>query len=580
MKDNLVKSSIKQVVKDNVITVVFLILIVMGVVIISLLPPQLLRKIIDDNLVPRNSAGLLSLAVSYLGVLMFIGIFDFIKEGILTILGQKLTKEIRMEMMEKLERINAIYFSYNGSGTVVSRFTNDVDAISSLFTSGIVSMIVDSFKIMGILVSIWLFSVRLGIITLILLPIIFIIIRIFQKRMLQAQIKNRVLVGKVNNHISESLKNIQMIKSFSKESYMEENYKTYLIDNYKTMEKVNFYDSVFSPIIMIIRAIIIAMVVILSSNELGYLGISLGMVAASIELISNLLGPIQDIGMELQSIQGAISGIHRVNEFFNEPDDEDKDIELTARTIIPNREDLRISFNNLNFYYEEERDVLQNINLEFQPQEKVTFVGRTGVGKSTLFKLILGLLKPTSGSITINGVDVYSIPNNEKRKIFGYVDQSFHSIKGTVGDQISLQDESITREQIEEAIDFVGLKDYVLSLENGYDTKMAHNLFSQGQKQLLAIARAIVTNPPILLLDEITANLDAITEENIISVLQKASDTRTILSISHRLFSMFSCDTVVILENGRVKNSGSPEILLENDEWYRSHIELEKLTWR
>ncbi|WP_333657360.1 ABC transporter ATP-binding protein [Tissierella praeacuta] len=580
MKSNLVEKTFKNVIKDNLIVFLLLIIIIIGIVIISLLPPQILRKIIDEKLVPRNIEGLLLLGIVYLGALILIGILDFLKEAILTILGQKLTKEIRMEMMKKLGRINSIFFSHNDSGSIVSRFTNDVDAISSLFTSGIVSMIIDLFKIIGILISIWVFSVRLGIIVLILLPIIYTIIRIFQKSMLKAQIENRILVGKLNNHISESLKNIQMIKSFSKESYMEDNYKIYLLDNYKTMEKVNFYDSIFSPIIMIIRAIIIAIVVVLSSKQLGYLGISVGMVAASIELISNLLGPIQDLGMELQSIQGAISGIYRVNEFYNEIEDDYKNDELSVEMIISNRSDIKLSFNNLSFYYEEGKEVLEDVNLKIKSQEKVAFIGRTGVGKSTLFKLILGLLKPSNGNITINGVDVYSIPNSEKRKIFGYVDQNFNTINGTVAEQVSLGDKSITEEQIQEAMDFVGLGDYVLSLENGYATKMDNNLFSQGQKQLLAIARAIVTNPPILLLDEITANLDAITEENIISVLQKASDTRTILSISHRLFSMISCDTVVILENGKIKNSGSPELLLKNDEWYRNHIELEKLTWR
>ncbi|MDR7855124.1 ABC transporter ATP-binding protein [Tissierella sp.] len=581
MKSSLVKRAIGRVMKNNIIVIILLLTIVIGIVVVSLISPQILRLIIDQNLVAKNSIGLMPLAITYLGVLIFIGIFDFMKEAILTVLGQKISKEIRMEMMEKLEKMNSIYFSYNESGTIVSRFINDVDTINSLFTSGIVSMAIDSFKILGIVVSIWIFSAKLGIITLILLPVIYSIIRIFKSRMLKAQKENRVLVGKVNNHISESLKNVHMIKSFSKESYMEENYKGYLLDNYKTMETVNFYDSIFSPIIMITRSLLIAAIVILSSKQLGYLGISLGMVAASIDLISNLFGPIENLGMELQSIQGAISGIHRVNEFYNEPDDDNKNSQLTAEEIIPNREEVKLSFNNLSFYYEEERDILQNINLNFNPQEKITFVGRTGVGKSTLFKLVLGLLKPTNGSISINGIDVYTIPNGEKRKIFGYVDQSFHTIKGTVADQVSLQDESITRDQIEYAINFVGLKDYVLSLEDGYDTKVANdNLFSQGQKQLLAIARAIVTNPPILLLDEITSNLDAITEEKIISVLQKASETRTILSISHRLFSMVSADTVVILENGKVKNSGSPEILLQNDEWYRNHMELEKLTWR
>lgn len=580
MKMSLIKRSMVKVIKNNIWLSILLMAAICGVVVTSLIPPQILKYIIDNNLVSQKYDKLLTLAASYIGILLFIGIFDFVKEAVITILGQKITKEIRIEMMEKLERINAMFFSSNSSGTVVSRFTNDIDAINSLFTSGIIGMMVDCFKLIGIVISIWMFSGKLGIVTLLLLPVIYGITRLFQKRMLKAQIENRILIGRVNNHISESLKNIQMIKSYSKESYMEENYKSYLLDNYKTVEKVNFYDSVYSPIIQLTRAVVIAFIVVLSSKQLNFLGISLGMVAASIELISNLFAPIENLGMELQNIQQAISGIKRVNDFYSEPEDGLKKHELKAEDIIPSREDVRLSFNDITFQYEEGTDVLQNIDLSLKTNQKVTFVGRTGVGKTTLFKLIMGVLKPTKGSITVNGIDVYDIPNSEKRKIFGYVDQSFHIIKGTVADQISLQDESITREQIEKALDFVGLKEYVEALEKGLDTKVVSDiLFSQGQKQLLSIARAIVTNPPILLLDEITANLDSITEEKIVSVLEKASEAHTILSISHRLSSMIASDTVVIIEHGRIKNAGSPKVLLESDDWYRSHIALEKLTW-
>lgn len=580
MKDSLVKKSIFKVIKENIKISLLLVFAVIGAVLTSLIPPQILKHIVDFNLVPKNNDKLLKSALAYMGALLFIGAFDFLKEALLTILGQKITKEIRAEMMEKLEKINAMFFSSNESGVVVSRFTNDVDAISSMFTSGIIGMIVDCFKIIGIVISIGMFSKKLGIIVLVILPIIYAITRTFQKRMLKSQIKNRVLVGKVNNHISESFKNAQMIKSYSKENYMEKKYAGYLMENFKTIEKVNFYDSVFPPIIQITRASVIAIIVILSHRQLNFLDISVGMIAATIELISNLFAPIESLGMELQSIQQAISGIRRVNDFYNEPEDDCKNSELKSDNIIPTREKIELSFNDVNFYYDEGTDVLKNINIKINSQEKVTFVGRTGVGKSTLFRLVMGLLKPTKGSITINGVDVYSIPNSEKRKIFGYVNQNFHMIKGTVAEQVSLKDKNITREQIEDALNFVGLSDYVATLENGCDTEVINgNIFSQGQKQLLAIARAIVTNPPILLLDEITANLDSITEKKVVSVLKKAGEAHTILSISHRLSSMINSDTVVILENGRVKNMGSPEVLLQNDEWYRSHVALERLTW-
>ena len=581
LSNSLVKSSLVKVIKKNIKIDVLLIFAIFGVVIASLIPPQILKYIVDQNLVPKSSDKLLNLAIIYMGVLLFIGVFDFMKNAVLTVLGQKITKEIRLEMMEKLKKINTMFFSANGTGAVVSRFTNDVDAINSMFTSGIIGMMVDCLKVVGIVVSIWTFSVKLGIGTLLLLPFIYAVTRIFQKKMLKAQIENRIIVGKVNNHISESLKNVQMIKSYSKESYMEKNYVEYLLNNYKTIEKVNFYDSVFSPIIQLSRAFVIGFIVILSSTQLNYLGISLGMVAASIELISNLFTPIENLGMELQDIQQALSGIHRVNDFYNLPEDQYTCSELKAEDIIPSRADIRLSFNDVTFQYEKGTDILKNISLHLNPQEKVTFVGRTGVGKSTLFKLTMGFLKPSNGSITINGIDVYNISNSEKRKMFGYVDQSFHMINGTVADQISLQDESIKKEQIENALDFVGLTDYVVALENGIDTQVnSDTLFSQGQRQLLAIARAIVTDPPILLLDEITANLDSITEKKFISVLQKASKAHTILSITHRLSSIITCDTVAVLENGMVKNVCSPETLLQNDDWYRDHIALEKLTWR
>lgn len=580
MKKNMVRESFLQTVKKNKKLTILLLIAIVGVVLTSLIPPQILKRVIDQNLIPQNKNGLLHLAVLYFIVILSIGIFDFVKEAAITILGQRITKAIRMNMMEKLERINMGFFTANASGVIVSRFTNDVESISSMFTNGIVGMIVDCFKIIGIIISVWLFHVNLGILTLFLLPVIYGITRSFQKSMLKAQIENRIIVSKVNNHIGESIKNMIMIKAFSKEPYMENRYKEYLLDNYKTIEKVNFYDAVFSPIIQILRAVVIAIIAILASRQLHLLGISIGMVAASIELISNLFAPIEELGMEFQNIQQAVSGIYRVNSFFDEQEDECKQNEYRTETMITKPGEVSLAFHNLSFHYEEGKDVLKDLDILINPYDKVTFIGRTGVGKSTLFKLILGLLKPTKGRITINGTDVYSIPNTEKRKIFGYVEQNFHMVKGTVADQISLQDESITKDQIKDALQYVGMLTYVEALENGCDTVVTNEgLFSQGQKQLLSIARAIVTNPPILLFDEITANLDSLTEEKIVSVLKEISDTHMNLSISHRISSMVTSDRVIILEDGRIKNMGTPEYLLQNDDWFKNRMALENLTW-
>lgn len=577
MKKYNVKNSVIKTAEKNKGLIVLLLVLVAAATITNIAPPLIMKQLIDYNFTLKTEDKLVFTAVVYITVIFAAGIVNFFKEAILTVLGQNITMDIRLLMMEKLENISASYFSKNESGQIASRLINDVDAVSSMFTSGIAGMATDLFKIAGVFFSVFYLSKGLGIIALVLLPAIYFITRFFQKKMLGAQIENRKQVGEVNNHIAESFKNIFMIKSFSKESYMEDKYGSILEKNYETLEKVNFYDSIFSPIIRIIRAAVIAFVAVMSAKDLDYLGISVGMAAASIDLISSLFTPVENLGMELQSIQKSLSGVKRVDEFLGE----EEDLKDQTEEFNLDLSKVEIRFNNVSFAYENGNEVLKGIDVQINPYEKVTFTGRTGVGKSTLFKLAVGLLKPTEGSITINGTDVFQIPNKDKRKIFGYVEQNFHMIKGTVADQVSLGDCDITMDQIKRTLDMVGLLEYVEGFEHGCETIVQNdNIFSQGQRQLLSIARALVNNPPVLILDEITANLDQVTEKKIVSVIEKAGKNRTILTISHRLSSMVSSDKIIIIENGRVKNIGTPEMLLKNDQWYKNHMKLENLTWQ
>lgn len=544
--------------KNNKSLTILLLFIIIGAIGFSLLTPQILKYIIDDYLSSNKRESLVFPAVLYFISIALLGIFNFGKEGVITVFGQKIIRQIKEEMMNKLTKIPIAYLSTNESGSIVSRFSNDVEAVGSLFTNGIVSMIIDCFKIVGIVISIWIFSYKLGILVLLIIPFVYILTRVFQKKMLTAQKLYRVLTARVNNHIPESINNIQMIKSFAKEDYMEKNYVNYLEESYEAMDKINFYDSIFSPIILILRAIVVSIVVILSSDYLSVLSISIGAVAASIELINNIFSPIEKLGMELQNIQQSIAGISRIDEFLNEEEESKKDFNLTYDNIINNN--LNIEIKDMSFNYTGGESILEDISLTINYKESVTFAGRTGVGKTTLFKLILGLLKPSSGTITLGNVKVSEIPNQEKRKIFGYVEQTFSFIEGSVMEQITLKDENISKEDVEKAIKFVGLHDYIINLEKGYDTFATSSIFSQGQKQLLSIARAIVTSPPIMLLDEITANLDSETESKIISVLQSASNERTVLSISHRLSSVLTCDRIIKLEDKNIIQEESEKL--------------------
>lgn len=514
-----------------------IIISVCGAVITALYPPLVLGKIVDT--LTTGSQVPVYLVFVYMAFTVIAGLMEATREGLLTVFGQKITHALRSGLMEHFVRLSTDSLNKQEPGAVVSRFVGDVDTVENLFTSGIVSMFADACKIISILVVIWFRNKGLATVLIVLLPFLFWFTRHIQKNMLDAQLKNRRAVSRASGHVPETLHNIRTIHNLGKEKYMEKRYDEYISDSYKAMEKTNFYDAVYSPVILILNAVVVAVVMLFSASGnakvLTLFGMSAGTAVAVINYISQIFSPVESLGMEIQTIQSAIAGVRRINEFFELPV-LDNNEELQAEKTFDSKNDTPyVQFNDVTFGYEADHTVIADKTFVVNRGEQVTLSGRTGAGKSTIFKLLLGLYKPQKGSILINDMNSAAIPDNRKRKIFGYVEQSFHMVPGTIKDQITLYDKSISDEAVIKAAKLTGLHDTIMNFENGYDTQCTQEVFSQGQWQLLSIARAIAANPELLLLDEITANLDANTERDVLTALKGVSENRTVISISHRV---------------------------------------------
>lgn len=514
-----------------------IIISVCGAVITALYPPLVLGKIVDT--LTTGSQMPVYLVFLYMAFTVITGLMEATREGLLTVFGQKITHALRSGLMEHFVRLSTDSLNKQEPGAVVSRFVGDVDTVENLFTSGIVSMFADACKIISILAVIWFRNKGLATVLMVLLPFLFWFTRHIQKNMLDAQLKNRRAVSRASGHVPETLHNIRTIHNLGKEKYMEKRYDEYISYSYKAMEKTNFYDAVYSPVILILNAVVVAVVMLFSASGnakvLTLFGMSAGTAVAVINYISQIFSPVESLGMEIQTIQSAIAGVRRINEFFELPVLDNNEELQTEKTFDSKNDTPYVQFKDVTFGYEADHTVIADKTFVVNRGEQVTLSGRTGAGKSTIFKLLLGLYKPQKGSILINDMNSAAIPDNRKRKIFGYVEQSFHMVPGTIKDQITLYDKSISDEAVIKAAKLTGLHDTIMNFENGYDTQCTQELFSQGQWQLLSIARATAANPELLLLDEITANLDANTERDVLTALKGVSENRTVISISHRV---------------------------------------------
>ena len=530
MKNNYFVQIIHNSIKKNKSLFVILLCSIVITLVLTLLPPLILEKGINELV--QNKEISFYLALMYFMILVFAGISESIRESSITIFGEKVLHELRSEMSKKISRIESSYLINHDAGEIAMIFVTDVDTIETLFNEGVISMVIDMCSVISIIIVVFMKSVGLGILLCLASPLLMIFTRITQKRMLKSQIENREAIAKAGEIIPETLKNKQVIHNIDGEIFMENKYDANISKSYKAIQKSNFYDSIYSPVVLVFNAVIIAIVMILSTtnNPFSYLfNMSVGTATALISYVNKVFKPLESIGMEIQNVQTAVAGITRINALFHER-------EMTQNRTVNHFDKNKpaVSMNNITFGYDKSHAVLKDYSLKVKHNETVTITGRTGAGKSTLFKLILGLYPCDKGEVSIFGVPATKINETEKREIYGCVEQEFKPTTGTLKDQITLKNQSITNLEVEKALETVGLKDKI----QDYDKPFMESEFSQGQLQLLSIARAIVKNPEILLLDEMTANLDALTEKSIIEAIYKAQVNRTVLSISHRTYTL------------------------------------------
>ena len=506
----------------------------------SLLPPLLLARCIDSL-----TAGLpltIWAVLAYFASLALEGVLSSAQESLLVVFGQKMTHALRSEMSHKLTRLPAATLVDQNPGEVAARFSGDVDTVEALFTSGVISMVADACRIISIMVVIFVKNHGLAMILLLVLPLFAVFTRHVQKRMLAAQLDNRRAVAAVSGQVPETLHNIRTIRALGMEAYMERRYDQRIADSYSAMERTNFYDAIYSPAVLTLNAVVVGIVMLLSASgngtALALFGMSVGTSVAIINYISRIFSPIESLGMEIQTIQSAMAGVKRIDAFLAQPERT-----IPAERTKAARGDVELA--HVTFGYGE-KHVLNDFSMTVKQGEQVTLVGRTGAGKSTVFKLLLGLYPPESGTVTIGGVNVADITDRERRTCISCVEQHFARVPGTVLDQITLGDPQITEEMAKNAAKRAGIDAAIAAMPGGYDTVCSEGMFSQGEWQLLSIARAAAADPAVLLLDEITANLDAETEARVLEALRRASEGRTVLSVSHRIYENLGGRTVEI----------------------------------
>lgn len=563
--------------------VAWIVLSVLAGAALELAPPLLMQRIVDEHLTIERADGLLLLAVLYLLASGGVQGLGFVTNYLTALAAQGALRDLRVRLFAHLQKLPMTYYDQTPLGDLISRCTADVDTVDTLFSSGVASLLADGLRLVSVVVAMMALSPLLAGVSAFVVPPLWWVTRFFQVRVRNAERTNRQAVGRLNTHLQETLSGVEVIRAFGREAAFAHRFRLALREALAAYNQAAVYASLYTPLMAILSSLVVALLLGVGAyNTFPQWHISLGTLTAFVLLFRRFFTPIINLGDEWQTVQSALSGAERIFQVITLPIEEN----ASRRALTPVRTQITgVELRDVTFGYQPERPVLRRVSLRVQVGEQVALVGRTGAGKTSAMHLLAGMYLPWSGTVRVVDRDPCQLPDSERRRLVGVVPQMVQLFSGTILDNLTLGDASVTHADVARAAALAGAADFIRALPQGYDTPLgngarASTQLSAGQQQLLALTRALVWNPPVLMLDEATALVDSATEAAFRTALRADTQAaRAVLIIAHRLSTAREADRVIVMEAGRIVEEGEPEALIRRGGRFAAWLELEAARW-
>jgi len=551
--------------------VAFSILYLLLVSAAQLAQPWLLKQAIDGPIAHRDPAGLVWIVAAFAAMLLAEFGFRFAQVYYLEKTGQCVVQDLRVEVYQHLQSLSSAFFDRNPVGRLVTRVTTDVETLSEIFSSGVVTLAGDCVKLVGILVILLWMDVRLALLTITVLPLLGVVAFFFRIRIRDAFRTVRERIARMNAYLQETLTGMPVVQLFQRERANDAEFQQ-INRSHRDADLLSVtYDSIFSSVIELVGTLSVAMIIWYGGGRVLSAAITFGTLVAFLEYAQKFFGPIKELGGYYSVMQSAMASSERIFALLDtrsEVVSPERPKAVPARAGHPTGE---VVFDNVRFAYQGGHEVLSGLSFAIRPGEKVAIVGSTGAGKSTIVRLLIRLYDIQGGSIRIDGIDIREMDLKLLRRRVGVVLQDHFLFSGTLASNIGLGDPSISRARIEAAAVAVRADRFIRTLPLGYDDDVRERggNFSVGQKQLISFARALAFDPPVLVLDEATASVDSQTEMELQAALHTLMAGRTSLVIAHRLSTIRESDRILVLHRGMVREEGSHDELLARGGVYR-----------